>query len=105
MRDKRYLIKYPNGRKLGFTPLLAIWLLLDKLEVSQLGWGIYYTLAGLVVVAYIIDLFRVEEITVDIQDFLKKENEEIEKKKDKEEREVHIENPFGKNMKNITKCQ
>ena len=78
MKIKRYIIKPPQatGRRSSLTWLITVWLLLDRIGIPDWGWGIYGTLATILIGFYLYDLFTVDEIMVDIQKSLKKQYQE-----------------------------
>ena len=86
MNKKRYIIKgfQSTGRKLPLIGLVTLWLMLDRFHLPQIGWGIFYTLAGILIIVWIYDCLKYDQIDVDVQKLLKKHYEETEQDKKEE---------------------
>lgn len=86
MRKRKYVIarKYlPADMRLsGF---IVLWLLLDRLNASEVVFTIYYTLIGVILLMYLYTKSKVKEIEVDIENFLKDRGDAQQKKEELKE--------------------
>ena len=46
------------------TPTIAFWLLLDRIGVGDVAWGVFYTLAAIVWVIVAVAVFNTEQVDV-----------------------------------------
>jgi hypothetical protein len=73
-RKKRFVVDYRHvGRKLPITLWTTTWLLMDRLHAAQWAWGIYWFLAIVAGVIFLLDLVLVDEKWVNLDEFLKDE--------------------------------
>ena len=45
-------------------PTIAWWLLLDRLDVGGVAWGVFYTVAAIVWAASIFSAFKAEQVDI-----------------------------------------
>ena len=86
MSKPRYIIKGPQatGRRPVLMTLVTIWLFLDRFNIPQWGWGVYYSFAALLIIAFVLDHVTYKEQPVDIQKLLRRHYEETGQIKTKE---------------------
>ena len=46
------------------TPTITLWLLLDRLGVGDVAWGVFYTLAAIIWVIVAVAVFNTEQVDV-----------------------------------------
>ena len=46
------------------TPTIVFWLLLDRIGVGDVAWGVFYTLAAIVWVTVAVVVFNTEQVDV-----------------------------------------
>jgi hypothetical protein len=62
---KKKVISYKNlPQSLNFYGIVTLWLLLDKFNIPQWGWGIYWTIVVLGTIGVFINIYNEEKIDI-----------------------------------------
>lgn len=71
---KRYIIRNANtrGRRVHIPSLIAIWLLMDRLNAPEWLYGIYWFIIAIIAVAFFYDVYTYEEEFVDMDEQLQR---------------------------------
>ena len=64
MKKRQALAAKNAPRNLPITSLIIWWLLFDRLNVSQLVWGIFGTILIILFIGCAVDYFTAEEIEI-----------------------------------------
>ena len=62
---KRKVITYKNlPQSLNIYGLITLWLLFDRFNIPQWGWGIYWTLVFFAIIGLLINIHNEEKIDI-----------------------------------------